>query len=450
MGVVLRMTKDKPKRYARALLLFALPVLAILAAGMWIAIQFIEAPPPARVSIAAATKGSPYYVLAERYKAYLAKNGVTLDIRETGGSFDNLKMLTDPAFGVGIGFLQGGIAGEAKAAGLRSLGRVMYEPLWVFAHVDSKITNIASMAGKRILVGPAGGGTENLARRMLEANEVTSANAQLVNMELPAYVDELESGKADAGFLVLAAGAKTIQRLFASPHVKLIDLSQAAAYAERYPFLSPLVLKQGIINFAQNIPPADTNLVATRTALVIREDLHPAIANLLTQALVAVHNEPDVNGKGEAAIFVRTGEFPMQSDPEFVMSEQARRVYRSGAPLLQRYLPFGLATLIDRLLVLAVPLLGVLLPVVKFAPMIYTWQVRQRLLYWYKELKRVERGVASSPTQEDVSAALARIEEIEDTVNGIPIPLAFTNQLYDLRAHIDVVRRKLGAVRVHA
>lgn len=441
------MQPQTPMGYLRAFLLFGVPLILLLTASMWAAIQFIEPPPPKQLSIAAATKGSPYYVLAERYKAYLAKNGVTLDIRETGGTFDNLKMLSDPAFGVGLGFLQGGTATGADAHGIKSLGRVMYEPLWIFANVNTKIERIADLAGKRVLTGPAGGGTNNLAVRMLEANEVTAANATLVNMELPAYVDELESGKADAGFLVLAAGAKTIQRLFASPHVKLVDLAQAEAYSQRFPFLSPLVLKQGIVNFAKTIPPADTNMVATRTILAVRDDLHPALANLMTQALIAVHGEPELNTKGEAAIFAKTGEFPMQTDPELTVSEQARRVYRSGPPFLQRFLPFGIATLFDRLIVLAVPLLGILLPVFKFAPMIYTWQVRQRLLYWYKELKRVERGVDGQTDPVKLASARTRIEEIEDIVNRIPIPLAFTNQLYDLRGHIDVVRRRLNAVR---
>lgn len=433
----------------RAMMLVALPMLALVAFAFWAAIQFIEPPPPSRMSIATATKGSPYYALAERYKAYLAKNGVTLDIRETGGSFDNLKMLGDPGFGVGLGFLQGGIANEKSLAGLKSLGRVMYEPLWIFANVDAKVERIADLAGKRVLVGPAGGGTNSLAVRMLAANDVTGDNAKLVNMELPDYVDELESGRADAGFLVLAAGAKTIQRLFNSPHVRLVNLAQAEAYSQRFPFLSPLILKQGLVNFAKNVPPSDTALVATRTALAVRGDLHPALANLMTQAMIAVHNEPDVNDKGEAAIFARVGEFPMAADPELELSEQARRVYRSGPPFLQRYLPFGIATLLDRLAVLALPLLGILLPVIRFAPMLYTWQVRQRLLYWYKELKKVERGVDTQTSLDVVAAKKAQVEDIEEAVNRIPIPLAFTNQLYDLRAHIDVVRRRLNAVRTH-
>ena len=431
----------------RTLALFAVPVIALVVGGFWAAIQFVERPPPDHLTIVTATKGSPYYALAERYQAYLAKNGVRLDIRETGGSFDNLKQLIDPKAGADLGFVQGGLANATTAPGLSSLGRVMFEPLWIFANIDARIDRVSDLAGKRVLVGPAGGGTNNLAVRMLDANDVTADNAKLVNMELPDYVDELESGRAEAGFLVLASGAKTIQRLFNSPHVKLVTLAQADAYAQRFPFLSPLVLKQGLVNFAKNIPPQDTNLVATRTMLAVRNDLHPALANLMTQALVSVHREPALNEHGEAAIFANSGEFPMATDPELPLSDQARRVYRSGPPFLQRFLPFGLATLFDRLIVLAVPLLGIALPVIRFAPMLYTWRIRRRLLYWYRELKKVERGVGSTASAALVAEKKAQIEEIEEAVNRIPIPLGFTNQLYDLRQHIDVVRRRLGTVR---
>ncbi len=419
--------------------------IALIAAAFWGATKFIEPPPPSTITIAAATKGSPYYLLAERYQAFLAKNGVTLNIRETGGSFENLKLLGDTASGVSLGFVQGGLASGPAAVGLQSLGRVMYEPLWVFHNANVKIDRIADLKGKRILVGPAGGGTNALAMRLLESNDVTAANSTFITMELPDYVAALDSGQADAGFLVLAASAKTVQRLFDSSNVKLLNVAQAGAYGQRFPFLSPLELKQGVMNFARNLPTTDTQLVATKAVVAIREDLHPALANLMTQALIAVHAEPAVNAKGEAAVFSKSGEFPIQIDPELSLAPEARRVYRSGPPFLQRYVPFGVATLIDRLIVLAIPLLGVLLPIVRFAPMLYTWQVRSRLLRYYKALKKVEKGFDPKAGQVALAERLAEVDAIEEAVNGVPVPLGFTNQLYDLRQHVEVVRRRLLA-----
>ncbi len=432
---------------------WALPLLLILvgaglvAAAFWATLKYVEPPLPDKIVIAAATKGSPYYSLAERYQAQMAKSGVRLEIRETSGSFENLRLINDPTSGVGLAFLQGGIANATSAPDLRSLGRVMYEPLWVFINASAKIERLADLKGKKILVGPAGGGTNALALRLLEANDVTAGNATLVNLELPDTVDEVANGRADAAFLVLAATAKTVQRMFDSPNVRLLNIAQSEAISQRLPFLSPLELKQGVVNFAKNIPASDTSLVATKAVVAARADLHPALANLMTQALIAVHAEPMVNAKGEAAIFAKTGEFPMSNDPELALSEDARRVYKSGPPFLQRYLPFNLATLFDRLIVLAVPLLGVLLPVIRFAPMLYTWRIRQRLLYWYKQLKIVEKGLNAQAGAAVIAAKQGQLEEIEEAVNRIPIPLGFTNQLYDLRQHIDVVRRRIHTVQ---
>ena len=167
----------------------------------------------------------------------------------------------------------------------------------------------------------------------------------------------------------------------------------------------------------------------------------------MTQALVAVHAEPVLNEKGEAPVFARAGEFPMQTDPELTMSDQAKRVYRSGPPFLQRYLPFGIATLVDSLIVLAIPLVGVLYPMMRFAPTLYTWRVRRRLLYWYRELKKVERGVGPSLDPVLLAKKKDALEGIEEALNRLPIPLGFTNQLYDLRQHIDVVRRRLASIQ---
>lgn len=437
------MTDRTAPRPARDIFWWTLLVFSIGATAVAVALLFAEPPPGNTITIAAASKGSPYHALAERYKAFLARHHVTLNIRETSGSFENIALLGDGASGVDLAFVQGGLAGGRDVAALRSLGRVMFEPLWLFANADARIQHISDLKGRRVLVGPKGGGTNALALRILEIHGITAETATLVTMELPDYVAELEAGRADAGFLVLAPGARTIARLFGSPKVQLVDLAQAAALSERLPYLTALTLKAGIVDFARNLPSSDTHLVATRTALVARTDLHPALANLMTQALVAVHAEPQVDARGEAPIFAAAARFPLSEDPEFAMSDQARQVYRSGPPLLQRVLPFGVATLIDRLRILAIPLIGVLLPLMRLAPLLYTWQVRRRLLRWYRRLKGVEQGIVAGADAALIAGKRAELDAIEEGVNQLVIPLGFTNQLYDLKQHIDVVRRRL-------
>jgi len=427
----------------RDLLLIMLPVLIVIAGATWFALRFAHPAPPETLVLSAAASGSPYYRYAERYRAIFERNGVKLEIRESGGSSANLKSLSDPASGVDAAFVQGGLASSNDTRGLQSLGRIAYEPLWVFYTGSTTLERLTELKGKRVLVGPAGSGTSSLAERLLAANGVTRETASLINHELPDYVDLLAKGDADAGLLVLAPEAKTIQRLLRTPGVHLMSFTNADAYAQRFPFLSRLVLRQGVVDFAANIPPNDSTLIATTVAVLVREGLHPALVNLLAQALQEVHGQSTVDGGGDVQLFRSAGEFPTATDPEFAFSDEARRVYRSGAPLLQRYVPFWVATTVDRLMISLVVLVPILIPMLRFAPQIYDWRVRRRLIHWYGELKRLEASARSASTSEERAEKLRELETIEAAVDNLPIPLGFADRLYQLRQHIELARRRL-------
>lgn len=428
----------------RDIFLAAVPVLALVAGAVWLALRFGD-PPPQRFVLSAASAGSPYYRYAERYKAVFERHGVNLEVRQSAGSVANLAALADAASGVHAAFVQGGIASARDRPDLLSAGRVAYEPLWVFQREGLNAERLADFKGKRILVGPAGGGTNLLALRLLAANGVNAETATLINSELPAYVDLLAKGEADAGFLVLAAEAPTIQRLLRSPAARPLSFGQAEAYIQRFPFLSQLVLRQGVVDFAANIPASDITLVATTAAVLVRRDAHQALVNLLTQALIEVHGQPALEQSGETRLFQRAGEFPVASDPEFPLSDDAKRVYRSGAPFLQRYVPFWLATMVDRLFVSLVVLIPLLIPLGRLAPKLYNWRMRRRIVRWYVRLKALEEGDRSQLSRQELAARIDELDRIEATVDNIDVPLGFANQLYDLRQHIEVVRRRLTA-----
>jgi hypothetical protein len=225
-----------------------------------------------------------------------------------------------------------------------------------------------------------------------------------------------------------------------------MSFANADAYTQRFPFLTKLTLREGVVDFAANLPAADTVLLATTAAVLVREDAHRALVSLLAQALQEVHAAPAVDDKGDTQLFVRPGEFPLTSDPEFSFAEEARRVYRSGPPLLQRYVPFWVASTVDRLIVSLVVLLPILIPFVRFAPQIYNWRIRRRIVYWYGALKGLEAAARRSGGPEARAEQLLELDRIEAAVDEIPIPLAFSDKLYELRQHIEVVRRRLAGM----
>lgn len=422
-------------------LLILVPILLLVVGGAWATLQFMQPAPPKSFVISTSTKGTPYHRAAERYAQVLARNGITLEVRESQGSLENFDAVQKGA--VQAGFLQGGIVHGQQVQGLRSVGRVFHEPLWVFYKGAETIDKLSQLKGKRILVGPKGGGTNNLALRLLAASKVTPENATFIDtLSLPDYIEAFESDKADAGFLVLAPDARTVQRLLAMPSVRLMSFSQSDGLSRLFPFLARVTLPQGVVDFDASNPPEDTTMVSTTAAVVVRDDLHPALVNLLTQAVMEVHGGVV---QGPMAMFQKVGEFPQVPDPEFPVAADATRVYKNGPPILQRYMPFWLANMFERMLLMLVPALTIVLPLMKAIPAIYRWRIRRRILFWYQELKALERNIYARPAREQLAEHFAEIERIDEGVANIRVPLAFADQLYNLRSHLDIIRARLMA-----
>ena len=291
---------------------------------------------------------------------------------------------------------------------------------------------LLDLKGKRIAVGGVGSGTHYLAMAMLGANEIDETNTRLLKVGGMGVLERFEKGEIDAAFAVGPTQSSLVWSLLYTPGIKLMNIGHAEAYTRRFPYLAHLVLPRGAIDLIQNIPEHDTHLVSPMATLLVREETHPALIDLLMQAAAEVHGEPGV--------FQKPREFPRAGHNEFPLSKEAERYYKSGKPFLQRYLPFWAATLIDRMVVMIVPLLAVLIPLFKFAPVIYGWRVRSRIYRRYGELKFLENQVNENPAQFSRAEWISRLERIEADASRIRTPLTFSDMLYTLRAHIDLVR----------
>ena len=426
----------------RELTLILAPLVLLVLGALWFASRFIQPAPPAKIAISTASQTGNYFATGRKYAEILKKSGITLEVRTSAGSPENVKRLLDPASGVQLALLQGGTSNSEESKGLVSLGRIYLEPMWVFYRGDVVLDRLAALKGRRVVVGMEGSGTRALALQLLAPNGVTAENTQFLPLSGAEAVDALIKGTTDAGFFTSAATAPQIQTLLRHPELKVMSLAQAEAYTRLYPFLTRIVLPKGAIDLVNNIPANDVEMVAPMAALVARDDLHPALVNLLVEAAKQVHSP--------GGLFHRVGEFPKPQDPEFEFSDDAERAYKSGPSFLKRTLPFWLATFIERAMIIAVPLAGVLLPLIKIGPAIYTWRIRRRLLYWYGRLKALESTVADDPSGETLDEEREELALIDNAVSTIPIPLAFSDQYYTLRAAIDLVRQRLTARAAHA
>ncbi len=422
-----------------------------------------------RIVVAA---GSLHYAeLAESYRRDLERFGVKFEVARGAEGFATLKALLEPGPGINAGFIKGGLVGSlqgrlatekakdryAEFSRLQSVGRLFYEPIWVFTRGDLPITTLRDLRGKKIFTGTRESGTRRIANQMLKANGIDKTSASLIAEGLPADAAPLLDGRADAAFLIEPADSKVIQDLLRVKNIRLMDFAEEAeAYDNRFPAITKVVLRKGSVEFNPLIPSEDVTLLATSVVLVVRKDMHPTLVSLLTHAVVS-NPKQGIDKAGDPVLFHRAGVFPSADDPEFLVSKDARAVYKSGElPILLRNLapvstrlgiPYQftayVSTYAGQVLLVLIPLIALIVPFTRAVPAMYVWMVRRKLVYWYRHLKALERSI-DRDTRQDVAAHQADLERIDGAVRRIRVPHYFSNELYDLRLHIALVRQRLA------
>ncbi len=420
-------------------------LIAALALSLWGAWRLLEPIPSDRhLLIATGPQQSAYEAFGQRYLTVLSARRMQVELRPTAGATDNLSLLLDPGSGVDAAFVQGGVPLPTDArTSLVSLGSVAIEPLWLFYRRASvsklglapgaSPDRLAQLAPWRIDIGPAGGGSAPLLRRL--AADQGLGDSQLLAREAMAVqrVVALVQGQVDALALVSAADAPLVQYLLATPEVAVFDFGQAEAAARRLEFLRPLVLPRGVIQPAQDVPARDLRMVASTASLVVRADLHPALMQMLLQTAQSVHRE--------AGWFNRSAEYPRADTDAIPLAGEAARFYREGPPWLQRHLPFWLATFIDRMWIVLLPLAAALVPLSRIVPPLVTMRLRSRIYRWYADLRQLEFELEQPDA--DLHMLAQWLERLDAKIERIGVPLAFTAELYDLRSHIRLVRERL-------
>jgi len=453
---------------------FALSLALVLLVAGWLAYAAMAGSQQAVSHIVVATGGSEglYDELAQTYKRELEPFGVALDLRPDLDGFFTLKALVIDNTAQ-AGFVKGGFVGgltgrlatdddrtyhDKDVSVLRSVGRLFAEPIWVFTRKSDHITALRDLKGKRIFIGTKASGVRKVSAHLLKASGVDTTNAKELEEDLPADARPLLNGEIDAAILLLPPESATIQKLLRNTDIKLMNFAgEADAYANRFSYLTKVVLHQGAVELSPDVPEADLVLLSTEAALVVRKDLNPSLVTLLTHT-VFNNPKPGFDKFGDPILFYRAGDYPSAHDPEFEIAADAKAMQQSRElPFLLRELgpwnarmglPFAITAFANehgnQLILLAIPLLTVLFPLIRVAPAAYNWAGRRRLLYWYRRLKQLELRLDGSPNTAEIVSAQTELERIDAAVARIRVPIAFTSQLYDLRLHINLVRQRLS------
>jgi len=399
-----------------------------------VAFQFVQPAPPRHIVIATGQPEGTYYHYGQKYWEILARDGIELEVRRTAGAVENLRLLD--AGEVDIAFLQGGIGTLAQGDTLISLGSLYYEPVWMFYRADLSAERFIDLKGLRIDIGADGSGVQVMARQVLDRMGVTPADAVFSSFGGEQAADMLQAGQLDLAFMIYGYQAPVIQRLLRADTVRVWSTRRAEAFYRHYRHMTIVKLPEGFVDFAKNIPPKDVTLLATTTQLVASSDFHPALIDVLLLAAQEIHSP--------GGVFEDLGEFPAPKQLDFKISKETRGFYRSGPTFLRRHMPFWLATFVDRMKIMLIPLVTLFFPFVKVMPSLYRWRVRSRIYRWYRELEELDPIMQKDEIWVSLEESLERLNDIEKQVSQISIPLGYREELYDLRMHIELLRKKLA------
>ncbi len=419
----------------------------LLGAAYW----WLNPNPPTTVTLATGPAQSAYDELGKKYVAYLKANNITVKVVQTEGSSANLKLLRDGL--VDIGFVQGGTneLNEQDQENLETLGSLFMEPIWLFYREEAAaklipapatktkvvttptLSAITQLPGWRLNVGTEGSGVPRLMTKLLESNRVELKDIKLSTLDQTPATMALLGSEIDALVFASAPESVMVQMLLQTPGIKLMDLQQSEAYSRRFNFLSPASLPRGVVDLALDNPAQDVRLVGPTASLITRNTTHPAVLQLFTSAAHQIHGVP--------GWFAASKQYPNAQRDELPMAQEAERYLKNGPPLLQRYLPFWLANLIERMWVALSVIIVVLLPLSRILPPLYTFRVRSRIFKWYAQLRSIEDR--DSPDPQVRTGLVDEINALDGMVEKIKIPLSHADELYALRSNIHLVRKKL-------
>ncbi len=413
-----------------------LALVAILFATLWVLVP----PPPRSIELATGFPTGLYQKFGEKLQSELSEQGISLTLRTTGGTVDNLALLNDPNSGVDFAMVQGGVADLSKYPSLVSIAGVFYEPMWVWYRESSfkndagKLGLLSQLKGKRVSIGNEGSGTLSLSSQLLQASGLTLNDLQVEKLKPLDALEKFKRNELDAVFIVSAAEAPILKQFYETPGIRLMSFEQADAYLHLFPFLSKVTVPRGVVSIAYDLPRQDIQVLAATATLVGKENVSPALVTLLLSDTYDILKS--------YSYLQKPGEFPSGSGLDFPLHVDAEIYLKDGPSFLHRHLPFWTAVWIGRFAKIVIPLLVILIPLFTYIPAAKNLLLRLKLSQVYDELKVIEKNASNPALKEKNYADLA---DIERRVGNIKVSMLDAKELYDLKGHVGEVRTRLGS-----
>jgi TRAP-type uncharacterized transport system substrate-binding protein len=416
----------------------------LLALGVYGFVKTQQSVPPRDFVILVDEQGGGYTAIAQQYQQLFKLRDVDLTVQSTSGAQEAFRLLEEGQ--ASLALVPGYMTKDANRNELASLGAVAYEPLWIFynpdAFGDQPLTLLGQLEGKLVSIGAQNGKTYPLAAQLLTESGVTAENATLLELSTQEAADQLRQGAIDALIALEPYQAQTIQDLLRAPGTKLANLARIDAYATRQRALTPVTLAAGVVDLERDIPAEDTTLLASATNLVMRRDLNPTMGRSMIIASLLLNAQGDYLSEPFAFPNLEATDLP-------VLAEYADFFDRvqSGAFSLESRLPFWMAHTIERLIFFLIPiglLLGLL---VIYAPALWRWHMRGKVLPYYKQLRKIEIDLPNKSV-EQIDAALGQLAGLDaELARRVRVSVSYLPEVYQLRVHVryivdDLIRRR--------
>jgi TRAP transporter TAXI family solute receptor len=417
-------------------------VAGLMLLAAWITFAYTEPAPPRRVTLATGIAGGAYLNFGQDLAKLVEKaHGPRVTVRPTEGSAENLRLLARGA--VDVAFVQSGtvsaLASTVDTSRLRSIARLYYEPLWVFHRGAAELKDLRDLrtlggeTPRRIGIGPEGSGTSIIALELLGDSGVSEVNAQLVRSSTALAIAAFERHELDVLFLIASPRAESVQRLLHMPEVSLMSFANHVAYARRFPYLEAVELDQGLLSLEDNIPDRRIVLLAPSAVLMTREDVHPRIVELFTRAAKERFSGGD--------LLDAAGAFPDAELLEVPQHAAAHRFMVDGESWMSRHFPFWLLRLLARMKLIIIPIVTVLVPALRFLPLVFRLRVGRVLKKKYVALAEVEDAMRRARTIPELQAQIDATDRLRDEVADLTMdrPERAHTAVYDFRLHANLV-----------
>lgn len=425
--------------YRRRWWLFYLPILALAAVALWWSHTKLMPLPPERVTIAAGVTGGGYSLLAMQYRRQLEDLGVQVSIMTTTQSHSGLQQLqNDPD--IDIALVNGMLTDQAAVDQFIALAAIEREPLWVFSRWPT-IDRLAQLRGLRIGVPEYDTLQTRVTQLVLSQAKIEPNDVQMVRLGREQLANALIDGQVDAVILLGSIRNDVARSMIRGSGIQLLGFDQVGKLLSREKSLRPFVLPQGAIELRGDVPSRDLTMVAVDLHLLARPDMHPALQRAVFKAATRIHEIP--------SFLQNQGEFPAVVGLNYPVSSVTLAASRGHHPWLEEMLPYRWAQAVQWLLYAALPILVLTGLLLAWIPSWLDWHANAVLQNFYGQLKFIESemNLVAIERPIELRQIISRIDEIEQQVMRLQLPVQHAARWYTLRSHLSDARERLLDLR---